>query len=126
MGRFGGTSHVVPQTARMAVGRPACLDVSTGQIGFAETVSAGSELFGRGWRWRGFLRPQATSEGEFLGQVMRKTAQGVVNLMVSQHNFPLTIIQVAPDGTALPQLRGFRSGCRRHAEHIRAVRAGLG
>lgn len=96
MGRFGGTS-MSSQTARMAVDIRV-LDVSTGQIGFAETVSAEVSSSG-GLGVGGFSSAQATSEGEFLGQVMRKTAQGVVNLMVS-NIFPVTIIQVGPDGTA--------------------------
>ena len=96
IGRFGGSS-MASQTARMAVDIRV-LDVSTGQIGFAETISAEVSSAG-GVGFGGFSSAQATSEGDFLGQAMRKTAQGVVNLIVS-NIFPVTVIQVAQDGTA--------------------------
>ena len=96
VGRFGGTS-VSSEAARMAVD-VRVLDVSTGQIGFAETVSA-EVRSGGGVGFGGFSSAQGTSEGEFMGQVMRKTAQGVVNLIVS-NIFPVTVIQISPDGTA--------------------------
>ena len=96
VGRFGGSS-MSSQVARMAVD-VRVLDVSTGQIGFAETISAEVSAAG-GVGFGGFSSAQGSSEGEFLGQVMRKTAQGVVNLFVS-NIFPVTVIQVAQDGTA--------------------------
>ena len=96
VGRFGGSS-MSSQVARMAVD-VRVLDVATGQIGFAETISAEVSASG-GVGFGGFSSAQATSEGEFLGQVMRQAAQGIVNLMVS-NIFPVTVIQVAQDGTA--------------------------
>ena len=96
VGRFGGTS-MSSQIARMAVD-VRVLDVSTGQIGFAETISAEVSASG-GVGFGGFSSAQGTSEGDFLGQVMRKTAQGVVNLIVS-NIFPVTVMQVSLDGTA--------------------------
>ena len=95
VGRFGGTS-MSSQIARMAVD-VRVLDVSTGQIGFAETISAEVSASG-GVGFGGFSSAQGASEGDFLGQVMRKTAQGVVNLIVS-NIFPVTVIQVSQDGT---------------------------
>ena len=96
VGRFGGSS-MSSQVARMGVD-VRVLDVATGQIGFAETISAEVSASG-GVGFGGFSSAQATSEGEFLGQVMRQAAQGIVNLMVS-NIFPVTVIQVAQDGTA--------------------------
>ena len=93
-----GMLSAVSSTARMAVD-VRVLDVSTGTIGFADTISAEIRTSG-GVAVSGFSTASDSSEGEVLGQVMRKTAQGVVNLIVS-NIFPIRIVRVTQDGTAM-------------------------
>ena len=97
LGLVGGVG-MSSTTARMAVDIRV-LDVETGSIGFADTISAEIKASG-GVAFQGMATGEEASEGEILGQVMRQCAQGVVNLMVS-NIFPIRVVRVMQDGTAM-------------------------
>jgi len=75
------------------------LDVSTGSIGFAETIKSQS-IGGRKISVKGFNSGGDSSSGALLGNVMRKTAIGVTNLIVS-NIFPIKVVAVTSTGQVL-------------------------
>ena len=93
-GQFGMASEV----ARMAVD-VRVIDTQDGRIGFADSISAEVRA-GTAVASDRFSAADGKSEGDALGQVMRKAAQGVVNLIVS-NVFPIRVVSVSSEGIAM-------------------------
>ena len=92
--KFGFASEV----ARMAVDIRV-LNTATGAIEIADTISSevrGSTAIATGQ----FQTGGDQSEGDTLGRVMRQTAQGAVNLIVT-HIYPIRVVSVSAEGIAM-------------------------
>ena len=94
----GSKFAVASEVARMAVDIRV-LDTSTGAIGFADTISSEVRA-GTAIATGKFQTGGSQSEGDTLGRVMRQTAQGAVNLIVS-HIYPIRVVSVSAEGIAM-------------------------
>ena len=94
---FGGFSSG-SETARMAVDIR-LLEVATGQIGLADTISAEAKM-GGAFKVDGVASTGGTDSGAAMGEVMRKTAQGVTNLIVTVI-YPIKVVRVQANGEVM-------------------------
>ena len=94
VGGFGSSSEKAVMSVDVRV-----IDISKGQIGFADTITA--EVSGRGgFQVGGMGQAGDSDESVLLGDVMRKTAQGVTNLIVG-NIFPIKIVRVQSNGEVM-------------------------
>ena len=94
VGGFGQSSEKAVMSVDIRV-----IDVEKGQIGFADTVTA--EASGKGGFSVGGIGQAADSdESVLLGDVMRKTAQSVTNLIVL-NIYPIKIVTVQSNGEVM-------------------------
>ena len=95
--QFGGFSSG-SGTARMAVD-VRVLEVATGSIGFADTVSAEAST-GSAFAVDGVASGGGTDSSAAMGEVMRKTAQRVTNMVVTSI-FPIRVVRVQSNGEVM-------------------------
>ena len=94
VGGFGASNEKAVMSVDVRV-----IDIAKGQIGFADTVTA--EVSGRGgFQVGGMGQAGDSDESVLLGDVMRKTAQGVTNLIVG-NIFPIKIVRVQSNGEVM-------------------------
>ena len=94
VGGFGSSSEKAVMSVDVRV-----IDIARGQIGFADTVTAEASG-GGGFQVGGMGQAGASDESVLLGDVMRKTAQGVTNLIVG-NIFPIKIVRVQANGEVM-------------------------
>ena len=94
VGRFGQASEKAVMSVDVRV-----IDIAKGQIGFADTVTA-EATGGGGFQVGGIGQGGDSDESVVLGDVMRKTAQRVTNLIVG-NIFPIKIVRVQSNGDVM-------------------------
>ena len=94
---FGGFSGG-KETAKMAVDIRV-LEVATGSIGYADTVSAEAST-GGAFEIDGVASAGETDSGAAMGEVMRKAAQNVTNAIVTSI-YPVKVVRVQSNGEVM-------------------------
>ena len=94
VGGFGQASEKAVMSVDVRV-----IDVARGQIGFADTVTADASGSG-GFSVGDIGTAGGSDESVLLGDVMRKTAQGVTNLIVG-NIFPIKVVRVQANGDVM-------------------------
>jgi len=94
VGGFGSSSEKAVMSVDVRV-----IDVARGQIGFADTVTEEASG-GGGFQVGGMGQAGDSDESVLLGDVMRKTAQGVTNLIVGTI-YPIKVVRVQPNGEVM-------------------------